>query len=259
MDPENVVKNEPRPHSGHRARLKKRFAEKGFAALDDKELLELALTYSIPRRDVFPLARDLVHKYGSFDGVLCADPAELLADSRISEHTLLLLKLLGGIRNGSGRSIEYRRERLTSIISAVKYCHRALSGFTEEVVIVLLLGGDDYVEELTKVSYGSGTAALMPVGKIRDIARRSGLHRLIVAHNHPSGNAAPSSEDIVATTKLQEALSKCGLTLLEHIVVAGNTCTALMHHQTITVNEIPGDTPWKDPAPDGARLFTSEY
>lgn len=248
-----------RPHSGHRGRLKKKFTEQGFAALDDKELMELILTYSIQRKDVFPLARDLIHKFGSFEGVLGADPRELRTDSRISEHTLLLLKLMNGVMNGSGRYIKYRRERLTNIVSTVKYCHRALKDFTEEVVMILLLGADDYVEELTKVSYGSGTAAVMPVDRIREIVKRSGYHRVIAAHNHPSGNASPSSEDLIATVALQEALSSIGCALLEHIVVAENSCTALLHHQTLAVNEVKDDLPWLEAVDGDERMVISEF
>ena len=254
MDREKV-----QPHSGHRGRLKKKFAEQGFSALDDKELMELLLTYSIPRKDVCPLARDLVHKYGSFEGVLAADPRELLADSRISKNTLALIRLVNGVRSGAGLSVNYRRERLNNVVSATKYCHRALSEFTEEVVMILLLGPDDYVEDLTKVSCGTNTAAVMPVEKVREIVKNSGYRRVIAAHNHPSGNPAPSSEDIIATVSLQETLAAIGCELLEHIIVAGNSCTAIMHHQTIAVKEPRGYIAWSEPWQENEHMIRREF
>ena len=62
---------------GHRERLRKRFQKSGEEGLHDYELLELLLTYAIPRRDVKPYAKNLIKKFGSLAGVLDASPKEL--------------------------------------------------------------------------------------------------------------------------------------------------------------------------------------
>lgn len=231
-------------HEGHRARIKKRFLEKGVTALDEKSLIELILTYTIPRRDVYDIASRLVHKYGSAEGVISASVRELVEEDHISEHSALLFKLINDIRTKPYQPIEFKRERLSSVMKAVEYCHGILSKYPVEAVVVLCLDEDDMVMDMTKVSYGSDDAAAMPVEEIIMCARRQKASRVLLAHNHPSGNSSPSTADVVATEALRGALYSNGMELVEHIIVSREECTAMLHHQTISVNEGRIIAPW---------------
>lgn len=237
---------EPRqPHEGHRKRIKERYLEKGLPALDDKDILELILTYSIPRKDVYELSRSLVHEFGSVEKVLSASPDELRERAGLTDHTLVLLKLINDLRTTPGCFIEYRHEKLGSVKAAVEYCHRVLAGFSEETIVELFLDGESCVTELTKMSRGNSEAAVLPIDRIVESAIRHRVKRLMIAHNHPSGSSAPSSADILATDMLKNALYGHGIELVEHIIVAKNECTALMHHQTIEIKEGESFAPWK--------------
>lgn len=238
--------DKPKPgHLGHRQRIKERYLENGIGDLTDKDLLELVLTYAIPRRDVYGAAEKLINEFGSFDGVLSASGDAIKNTVNLSDHTLILLRLIGDIIRREKTGLNYRRDRLTSVLAAVKYCHSALPRKGGEAVYELLIDEEDYVTGIMNVSSGSDDQAPLPVQTILDNAKSNGVSRVIIAHNHPSGKSAPSSADIVATDALSRMLAAHGVTLVEHIVVGSSECTALLHHQTINV---AGGvlTPWRE-------------
>lgn len=245
----NTIENEKaapnKLHTGHRARIKERYLRKGFASLDDTDVLELLLTYAIPRRDVYTLARELVIAFGSVDKVLSAEPAQLRSKGKLTEHTAILLKLIDDIRSKPYKFIEYRTEKLNSVKTAVEFCHRVLGGFPEEIVVELFLDGDYSVIDLVKVSRGTDRAAVLPIENIVQNALRQNVKKILIAHNHPSGNSVPSSADILATDMLKSSLFSHGAELAEHIIVAKRECTAIMHHQTIQIEDGEEFLPWK--------------
>ena len=232
-------------HLGHRQRIKARYLEFGIAALDDRDLTELVLTYAVPRRDVYSAASKLIDRFGSFDGVLSASDEAVRSCVKLSEHTLILIKLIGDIVRRPKTAPRFRREKLTSVLAAVEYCREQLPDTPDEAVFELLLDADDYVTGIMNVSSGTGDQAPLPVQAILDNAKSNRISRVMIAHNHPSGSSAPSSADIVATDVLSRTLSAHGVELVEHIVVGKNECTALLHHQTI---KLAGGTlvPWKE-------------
>lgn len=232
-------------HTGHRLRIKERYLKKGIMALDDKDLVELILTYTIPRKDVYEIARGLVHEFGSAESLLAAEPEELRARGKLTEHTIVLLKLINDVRTKPYRSIVYRRERLTSVLRTAEYCHSLLGGYPDEVVILLYIDSNDYVTDLTKVSYGTADSAVLPVDEIVARTMHQNAKRVVIAHNHPSGSSTPSSADIRDTEALRAALFSHGIELAEHIIVSKTECTAVLHHQTINVSEGRATAPWK--------------
>lgn len=244
----NDYKNGPAiPHLGHRQRIKERYLLNGFDSLDDKDLLELLLTFAIPRRDVYDLSRNLVHEFGSFEKVLSADSDELRERTDLTEHTITLLRLVNDIRTKPFRIIEYRKEKLGSVKAAAEYCHRVLNKFDDEIVIEMFLDSEHYVTELTRVSTGSSDSAVIPIDNIVENAVKSRATRVMIAHNHPSGSSAPSSADIYATESLKSALRSRRIELTEHIIVAKGECTAIMHHQTVPIEDGIDLTTWRLP------------
>lgn len=229
----------PKPdggHEGHRQRLKQIYLEHGLTALDDKEVIELLLTYAVPRRDVYGLSRDLVHHFGSADLVLAAPPDDLREFAALSEHSLVLLNLIEDLRRDAGCFIEYRREQLTSVKKAFEYCRRAIAHIPDEVVVELFLDKRSYVTDLTKMSYGTSEETPLPINRIVRSAVMNGAERVLIAHNHPSGSAVPSSSDVYATNELRAALREYGIELVEHIIVTRNECTAISRHLTLELD-----------------------
>ncbi len=218
-------------HIGHRKRIKARYLERGLEAMDDRDVLELLLTYAIPRKDVYEKAYDLVSEFGSVTGVLEADFNDLVKKGKLSEHTAILLKLVGDIKSREFRLLEYKKERLTSLVKTVEYCYGILSRFNEEVLIEIFLNKDNRIVDLQHLGFGTSDTVVLPTDTILIKSSRVGVKNVLLAHNHPSGSSAPSSSDIVSTEALRKALRLRGMDLLEHIIVSRDECTAMLHHQ----------------------------
>ncbi|MBR0135614.1 MAG: RadC family protein [Clostridia bacterium] len=246
MDSIDKVSVPKRAHLGHRKRIRERYSRIGLASMDDKEILELLLTYAIPRRDVFDLAKNLLYEFGSLDRVLAASDAELQNSGLLTEHAATLIRLVNDLRTTPMRFINYKQEKLPSVKAAAEFCHSLLHGYPSETIMELLLDESGTVLDIIKVSNGDEDGAVLPIDSIIAYAKRSGYRRILIAHNHPSGNPAPSAADIRATALLETTLRSAGFELTEHMIVAKRGCTAVLHHQTIEIPEKTQFTPWNE-------------
>lgn len=228
-----------KPYLGHRRRIRERYVKKGFDSMDDKDLMELLLTYAIPRRDVYDLSRSLVHEFGTFEKVISAEPDELRSRTDLTENIITLFKLVNDIRTKPFRTIEYKMEKLGSLKEAAEYCHRVLERFGDELVVEMFLDSGYFVTDVTKVSVGSNKSAVLPIDAIVENAVKSRIGRVLIAHNHPSGSSAPSSADVYATNRLKSELRSHGIELVEHMIVSRYECTAILHHLTMPVGAGP--------------------
>lgn len=240
--------NKPLPlHLGHRQRIKERYLKKGITELDDKDLLELILTYAIPRKDVYELARTLLMTFGSVENILQASMRDLREEGHLTDHTAILLKLIGDIRYNRTSFMMYTEEKLVSLVKAAEYCHKILSEMKEECVLEVFLDEESGVKETKIVAHGKTDEAVLPVDSVITNAIHYNSNHVLIAHNHPSGNSSPSSADLFSTDMLSRALAYRGIKLMEHIVVARNECTAVLHHQKIEFLEGEPFAPWKEP------------
>lgn len=204
--------------AGHRRRLRERFLRAGLVGLQDYEALELLLMFAIPRRDVKPLAKLLLERYGSVEKVLDAPPAEQLEIDGIGPHAATLIVLLKQLcteyLEQKARSVDV----LDSTGRVVDFLRMKLGGGRKETFMVLFLNTQNHL--ITYETY-PGTVDRAPV-YAREIAERALLARasgVIAAHNHPSGVCDPSPDDIRLTRSLAAALSPLGISLFDHIIV----------------------------------------
>ena len=210
----------PSPHYlGHRDRLRARFLAAGDGALADYEFLELLLFRSIPRRDVKPVAKALIERFGSFAEVLAA-PRERLAEVEgIGEGVVADLKLV----EAAGRRIargEVRKRRVLDSWSAVlEYCRAAMSFEEREQFRLLFL--DKRNALIADELQGRGTVDHVPVYP-REVVRRAlelSATALILVHNHPSGDPTPSAADVRMTRDIAEAARPLGIAVHDHIII----------------------------------------
>ncbi|MBW1645467.1 MAG: DNA repair protein RadC [Deltaproteobacteria bacterium] len=213
--------------AGHRQRLKQRFARQGLEGLADYEVVELLLTYALPRRDVKPLAKRLLAEFASLKGVLDAPLPRLLAVDGVGEHTALLLRL-GRELVGRYLQEEIRAvESITSPRQAADLCRGRLEGLPEEHFYAIFLDNQHHV--LADEIIHRGTVNMSAVYP-RSVMERALYHKaaaVIVAHNHPGGSPRPSAEDLHITRELQQAAAVLGLRLLDHLIVAGSQVVSL--------------------------------
>jgi len=209
-----------KPHyHGHRDRLRKRFAEGGTVALADYELLELYLFNSIPRKDVKPIAKDLIAKFGSFAEVIAAPTDRLTEIKGVSPKTALDLKLIKAAATKLGQESLLGRPVLSSWSALLDYCRSAMQFEGKEQFRVLFLDRKNRL--IADEVLGQGTIDRAPVYPREIIKRALALEStaLILAHNHPSGDPTPSQSDIEMTNQIKSAAAGIGVAVHDHLII----------------------------------------
>lgn len=205
--------------AGHRSRLRRRMLDGGSEALADHEIIEYLLMTAIPRRDVKPLARDLMRRFGGLAGVLNADPAALAAHSGMGETSAAALKIVALAARRLARAEVREKPVLGSWQALIDYLHIDMAHLTVERVRVLYLNAQNILIHDEHVGDGSlDEAAIHP----REVIRRAldlGAAALILVHNHPSGSPQPSKADIQITNRIAEAGRLLNIVVHDHIII----------------------------------------
>ena len=207
-------------HNGHRQRLREKLISAGSDALHDYELLELYLFRSIPRRDVKPIAKNLIAKFGDLGGVAAAPLEQLTQIKGISEKTASELKLIQALSERLAREQVIGKPVISSWSALVGYCRTALQFERTEQFRVLFLDRKNRL--IADEILGRGTIDHAPVYP-REVVKRALAHEasaLILVHNHPSGDATPSQTDIEMTRTLAEVCQPFDIVLHDHLVIA---------------------------------------
>ena len=218
----NIIKEEQPDYLGHRQRLRTRFLLTGGKNMPDYEFLEFLLTMSIPRRDVKPLAKQLIKKFGSFAGVVNAQDNELLEISGIKETSLALLKAIkeGAIRMQWQNLNASDTPLINNWDLMVDYCRMKMSHKQVEEFMIIYLNSKLYLigEEIQQ----RGTlnqVAIHPREVIKS-AMDKGASAIILVHNHPSGIVKPSCADIEITKNIVQAGSVVDVNVLDHLIIS---------------------------------------
>ena len=205
--------------TGHRERLRARLLEGGGDAFLDYELLEYILGLAIPRRDTKPLAKRLIAEFGSFPAVLAASPAELARVDGLSAGGAAAVKFIEAAALRSLQAKALDRPVLAGWQALTDYLHAAMAHrVTEEFRVIFLNNRNIMIRD---EAMGSGTVNAAPVYP-REIVKRAlelGASGLILVHNHPSGDPAPSRDDIAMTKAIIEAGRHLGLAVHDHVVI----------------------------------------
>jgi DNA repair protein RadC len=208
-------------HLGHRARLRTRLL--GDAdGMADYELVEYLLALAIPRRDTKPLAKALLHEFGSLAQLIAADPDVLRRVDGMGETAIAALKIVqaAGLRMLKG---EFRDKPLLSSWDALLDWLRADMGPIEvERVRVLYLNARNMLIRDELASEGSIDQSAIYVREVIKRALELGASAFILVHNHPSGSPEPSRQDIAITRDIAEAAAKLGIALHDHIIIGGS-------------------------------------
>ena len=208
------------PHyAGHRERLRERFLAGGPNALPDYELLELVLFAAIPRRDVKPLAKALLAKFGSFADVIAAPRERLMEVDGIGENVVSQLKIVEAAALRLSKMKVLGRPALSSWAALLDYCTAAMSRAHHEEFRILFLDRKNAL--IADEVQGQGTVDHTPVYP-REIVKRAlelSASAIILVHNHPSGDPTPSRADIEMTREIVAAAKALRIAVHDHIVV----------------------------------------
>ena len=218
--PEKPAAPSQKPHyHGHRERLRGKLLDVGPSALADYEVLELLLCAFIPRRDVKPVAKDLLSKFGGLSGVFAAAPERLSEVSGIGDTVIAYLKAVHEANIRASREAIAARDVISSFTALQAYLKVALQHEPVEQFRILFL--DHKNQLIADEQQNRGTVAEAPVYP-REVARRAielSASSLILVHNHPSGDPTPSSADISITRDLIDALEPLDIRVHDHLVV----------------------------------------
>ena len=207
-------------HDGHRQRLRQRFLEEGLDHFDEIQVLELLLFYCIPRKNTNEIAHALLERFGSVAQVMEAPVAELRKVNGMGENAAVFLALV----NAFGRYYQVNRATNMELLSDIEKCGAYLLpkfiGRRNETVFLLCLDAKCKVLSCREVGEGSVNSAAVPIRRIVEMALGVNATSVVLAHNHPSGLAVPSGEDVQTTKHLAMALRSVEIELVDHIVVA---------------------------------------
>lgn len=216
-------------HAGHRGRLRERFARAGFDGFSEHEILELLLTYAIPRVNVNDQAHALIDRFGSLAGVLDARADELVTVPGIGPEAARFLKLLPATYRHYAIERCEVKERMDSVEDIVAYMRAVYTGATNEQVYMLLFDAGMHMTDCIYICEGHTAAASVNIQKIAEMAFSRHAAAVVLTHNHPKGMPLPSLADYDTTETIRQALELLGIPLLEHIIVTDNSHGTIMH------------------------------
>ncbi len=205
---------------GHRKRLREKFRRSGHGALLDYELLELILTYAIPRRDVKPVAKRLLERFRSFPAVMDAPEDKLIEVEGVGENSALLIKLM---RSACVRYLEQDIRARTYMGRAEDFCDYArmrLGERNDEAMMAFYLNTKNYLIDAEVLSEGATDRVNVFPSVIAKKALLHGARSVVICHNHPSGLVKPSKQDDMVTLDIRRALAPLNIFLLDHIIVS---------------------------------------
>lgn len=207
----------------HRKRLRDRFMRAGPVGLNEYELLELILFRAIQRRDVKPLAKRLMARFGDINRVISARPALLLEIDGVGESVVQELKIVEAAAHSLAQAKVLNTDVLSSWSALMTYCKTAMAHRETEQFRILFLDRKNVL--IADEPQQQGTVDHVPVYP-REVAKRAlelNASALILVHNHPSGNPEPSQADIDMTILVEQALQAIGVTVHDHVIIGAET------------------------------------
>lgn len=215
---------------GHRERIKEKFLKNGIDGFAEYEILELLLTYCIPRKDTKPIAKELLNKFKSLDNVFKADFDKLSAIDGLGKNSIAFLKLIGDLPSiiykdelKNKKLVDKETLKISNKDILLKYLRNKIGYEEIEKFYVLYLSSSNEVIEFEENSIGTLDRSSVYPREIYKKIINLNAKSIILAHNHPSDNITPSKCDIELTNEIAKGLKNFGALLIEHIIITKNS------------------------------------
>ena len=218
---------------GHRRRLREKFLQGGLDGFLDYEIVELLLTLGTPRKDCKAIAKSVTEKFSDLRGVLEASPEELQQIRGLGPHNVFGLKLFQAV------STRYAKERLPKTITldssqaAVAFLQEKIGREKKEHFYMLALDSKNHLLKMGNISIGTLNASLVHPREVFKEAIQTSAAKVIIAHNHPSGDPEPSEGDETITQKLVEAGKILEIEVADHIIITSGSYTSFKEQKLL--------------------------
>ena len=217
-------------NQGHRERIKEKFLKNGIDGFAEYEILELLLTYCIPRKDTKPIAKDLLNKFKTLDNVFKADFDKLSVIDGLGNNSIAFLKLIGDLPSiiykdelKNKKLIDRETLKISNKDILLNYLRNKIGYEEKEKFYVIYLSSSNEVIEFEENSVGTLDRSSVYPREIYKKVINLNAKSIILAHNHPSDNITPSKSDIELTNEIAKGLKNFGALLIEHIIITKNS------------------------------------
>lgn len=204
-------------------RPREKLLAKGAEALSDAELLAIFLRIGVQGKSAVDLARDLLNRFGSLNGIFVATEAEISAVHGMGMSKYAQLQAIFEMVQRALKEEMRERNVLTSPEQVRNYLCLRMGQLPQEIFVALFLDAQNRLLESETLFTGTLTQTSVYPREVLKRALHHNAAAVILAHNHPSGLTEPSRADEVLTRKLKEALDMVDVRVLDHFVVAGNS------------------------------------
>lgn len=218
---------QPHPHEKHRERMRNLFLQSGLDGFSDHNVLELLLFYTIPKGDTNVTAHNLIDAFGSLQGVLDAPVEELVKVKGVGQYTATFLTMLPQLSRKYYAGKTPDDISLDDRVGIQNYVRSLFVGETGECVYLLSFSSGGKKLNCNKIALGTLAKVQLDLRTLLETAFRSNAVHVVLAHNHPDGIAAPSSEDVVSTRNIANTFASVNIHLADHIIVADNECFSM--------------------------------
>lgn len=222
MPEEKNKKPVKKDYLGHRKRLREKVLKSGLEGFKDYEIVELLLSLGKPRTDCKPQAKEAIRRFKSLRGVLEAAPEELQEIKGIGPHSVFGIKFTQAVAREFLKEKSLGKPVCSSSQEIYDYFYYSMRGLRKEIIKVVYLNSQNQIVEIKDMSQGTVDSSYMYPREVIEGAIRCGAVSLVLVHNHPSGNPAPSESDKELTRNLVYAGSMMSIKLLDHIIIGDN-------------------------------------
>lgn len=206
-------------HEGHRERLVDLIVKSGLENVSEVQAMEYICTLVIPRKDVNPLAHELLNEFGNIANVLDAEPVYLMRVKGMTELAAKKMSLFKDIFN------IYKAEKINKTVvlkdmrAIYQYVQAAVNFYDMECIYMVALDSKDKIIAVQKSSMNSDKETVIQTNELAFFISKFKASKLLLFHNHPNGDSSPSPVDIRSTNAIEQYCGLLHTTFADHIIV----------------------------------------
>ena len=220
----------PSIHAGHRQRMRQRLLEHGERVFHTHELLEMLLYHVLPYKNTNEIARNLINRFSTIDGVFSASKDELCEVFGVGEKIAEAIMAISEIDLCRLSENSHGAVLLCDYYEAGRYICEYMKNFSSSATVCALLNSKMELMSICKLYDLDTSSAGVRADGFIDAAVRANAPLVIMAHNHPHGPLFLSEADMATTSLVRSGLEKVGVTLVEHYIISGNEFLGGINH-----------------------------